>query len=49
MPDVNPLVPHAHKSGYQILLFPLQFKLVKVNLELIGGFSSSLGTNGLIT
>ena len=38
----NPLVPKAHNSECQNLLFPLQIKLVKVD------FSHSRHYNGLI-
>ena len=34
----NPLVPKAHNSECQNLLFLFQIKPVKVNLKLIGGF-----------
>ena len=34
----NPLVPKAHNSKGQNLLFTLQIKPVKVNLKQIGGF-----------
>ena len=44
----NPLVPKAHNSKRQNLIFPLQIKPVKVNLKLIGAFFT-LSTNGLKT
>ena len=43
----NPLVPKAHKSECQNLLFSLQNSPVKVNLKL-NYFFGTLGTNGLI-
>ena len=45
----NQLVPKAHNSDCQNLLFPLQIKLVKVNLKLNWRIFifCNLGTNGL--
>ena len=34
----SPLLPKAHDSECQNLLFPLRIKPVKVNLKLINGF-----------
>ena len=45
----NPLVPKTHNSGCQNVLFPLQTKQVKVNIELNWRIFSlwTLDTNGL--
>ena len=40
----NPLIPNAHNSECQNLLFPLQIKPVKVNEDF---YFCALGTNGL--
>ena len=45
----NPLVPRAHNSDCQNLLFPLQIKPEKVSLKIIGGFLFlTLGIIGFI-
>ena len=46
----NPLVPKAHTSGCQNLIFPLQIKPVKVNFMLNWWILifCTLGPNGLI-
>ena len=45
----NPLVPKAHNSDCQNLLFPLQIKPVKVSLSLLADFYFwILSTNRLI-